>query len=191
MKVVGINGSPRKDGNTAAMIHAVFGELETEGIGTELIQVGGELLHGCTGCRACFSMKNGRCVIEDDIINSCIEKMVEADGMILGSPTYFSNLTPELKALIDRAGYVAKANGEMFRRKVGASVVAVRRAGAMHVFNSINHFFFISNMIVPGSSYWNMSLSRDLGDFEKDEEGLETMKNLGRNMAWLLKKINS
>ncbi len=191
MKVIGINGSPRKDGNTAAMIHAVFRELETEGIETELIQVGGELLHGCTGCRACFSMKNGRCVIEDDIINSCIEKMVEADGIILGSPTYFSNLTPELKALIDRAGYVAKANGEMFRRKVGASVVAVRRAGAMHVFNSINHFFFISNMIVPGSSYWNMSLSRDLGDFEKDEEGIETMKNLGRNMAWLLKKINS
>lgn len=191
MKVIGINGSPRKDGNTAAMIHAVFRELKTEGIETELIQVGGELLHGCTGCRACFSMKNGRCVMEDDIINSCIEKMVEADGIILGSPTYFSNLTPELKALIDRAGYVAKANGEMFRRKVGASVVPVRRAGAMHVFNSINHFFFISNMIVPGSSYWNMSLSRDLGDFEKDEEGIETMKNLGRNMAWLLKKINS
>ncbi len=191
MKVIGINGSPRKDGNTAAMIHAVFRELRTEGIETELIQVGGELLHGCTGCRACFSMKNGRCVMEDDIINSCIEKMVEADGIILGSPTYFSNLTPELKALIDRAGYVAKANGEMFRRKVGASVVPVRRAGAMHVFNSINHFFFISNMIVPGSSYWNMSLSRDLGDFEKDEEGIETMKNLGRNMAWLLKKINS
>lgn len=191
MKVIGINGSPRKDGNTAAMIHAVFRELRTEGIETELIQVGGELLHGCTGCRACFSMKNGRCVMEDDIINSCIEKMVEADGIILGSPTYFSNLTPELKALIDRAGYVAKANGEMFRRKVGASVVPVRRAGAMHVFNSINHFFFISNMIVPGSSYWNMSLSRDLGDFEKDKEGIETMKNLGRNMAWLLKKINS
>ena len=191
MKVIGINGSPRKDGNTSAMIHAVFRELKTEGIGTEMIQVGGELLHGCTGCRGCFSMKNGRCVIEDDIINSCIEKMVEADGIILGSPTYFSNLTPELKALIDRAGYVARANGEMFRRKVGASVVAVRRAGAMHVFNSINHFFFISNMIVPGSSYWNMSLSRDLGDFAKDEEGLETMKNLGRNMAWLLKKINS
>lgn len=191
MKVIGINGSPRKDGNTADMIHAVFRELRTEGIETELIQVGGELLHGCTGCRACFSMKNGRCVMEDDIINSCIEKMVEADGIILGSPTYFSNLTPELKALIDRAGYVAKANGEMFRRKVGASVVPVRRAGAMHVFNSINHFFFISNMIVPGSSYWNMSLSRDLGDFEKDKEGIETMKNLGRNMAWLLKKINS
>lgn len=166
------------------------GSLDLEGIETEMIQVGGELLRGCTGCRACFEMKNCRCVIEDDMINDTIEKMVEADGIILGSPTYFSNLTPELKVLIDRAGYVAKANGELFRRKVGAAVVPVRRAGSMHVFNSINHFFFISNMIVPGSSYWNMSLSRDLGDFEKDEEGKETMKNLGLNMAWLLRKIN-
>jgi len=125
------------------------------------------------------------------MINSCIEKMVEADCIILGSPTYFSNLTPELKALIDRAGYVAKANGELFRRKVGAAVVAVRRAGGMHVFNSINHFFFISNMIVPGSTYWNLSLARDPGDFENDPEGVQTMKNLADNLAWLLRKINS
>lgn len=191
MKVVAVNGSPRKNGNTAAMINAVFRELEAEGIETELIQIGGELVRGCTGCRACFNMKNCRCILEDDMINDIIAKMAEADGIILGSPTYFANLTPELKALIDRAGYVAKANDELFRRKVGAAVVAVRRAGAMHVFNSINHFFFISNMIVPGSSYWNMSLSRDLGDFEKDEEGMATMKNLGLNMAWLLRKINS
>lgn len=191
MKVVAVNGSPRKNGNTAAMINAVFRELEAEGIETELIQIGGEMVRGCTGCRACFNMKNRRCILEDDMINDVIAKMAEADGIILGSPTYFANLTPELKALIDRAGYVAKANDELFRRKVGAAVVAVRRAGAMHVFNSINHFFFISNMIVPGSSYWNMSLSRDLGDFEKDEEGMATMKNLGLNMAWLLRKIHS
>jgi multimeric flavodoxin WrbA len=191
MKVIAVNGSPRKNGNTAAMINAVFRELEAEGIETELIQIGGELIRGCTGCRACFKMKNCRCILEDDMINDTIAKMAEADGIILGSPTYFANLTPELKALIDRAGYVAKANDELFRRKVGAAVVAVRRAGAMHVFNSINHFFFISNMIVPGSSYWNMSLSRDLGDFEKDEEGMATMKDLGLNMAWLLRKINS
>lgn len=191
MKVVAVNGSPRKNGNTEAMINAVFRELEAADIETELIQIGGELVRGCTGCRACFNMKNRRCILEDDMINDTIAKMAEADGIILGSPTYFANLTPELKALIDRAGYVAKANDELFRRKVGAAVVAVRRAGAMHVFNSINHFFFISNMIVPGSSYWNMSLSRDLGDFEKDEEGLVTMKNLGLNMAWLLRKINS
>jgi len=191
MKVLAVNGSPRKNGNTAAMINAVFRDLEAEGIETELIQIGGELLRGCTGCRACFNLKNGRCVIEDDIINSCIEKMVQADGIILGSPTYFSNLTPELKALIDRSGYVARANGELFRRKVGAAVVAVRRAGAMHVLNSINHFFFISNMIIPGSSYWNMSLSRDIGDFGKDEEGLRTMKDLADNIIWLLRKIHS
>jgi multimeric flavodoxin WrbA len=191
MKVVAVNGSPRKNGNTAAMINAVFRELEAENIETELIHIGGELVRGCTGCRACFKMKNSRCILEDDMINDIIAKMAEADGIILGSPTYFANLTPELKALIDRAGYVAKANDELFRRKVGAAVVAVRRAGAMHVFNSINHFFFISNMIVPGSSYWNMSLSRDLGDFERDEEGMATMKNLGLNIAWLLRKINS
>lgn len=191
MKVVAVNGSPRKNGNTVSMINAVFRELEAEGIETELIQIGGEMVRGCTGCRACFNMKNRRCILEDDMINDVIAKMAEADGIILGSPTYFANLTPELKALIDRAGYVAKANDELFRRKVGAAVVAVRRAGAMHVFNSINHFFFISNMIVPGSSYWNMSLSRDPGDFEKDEEGMATMKNLGLNMAWLLRKINS
>jgi len=191
VKVLAVNGSPRKNGNTASMIRAVFRELEAEGMETQLIHIGGELLRGCTGCRACFDLKNARCVIEDDMINSCIEKMVEADAIILGSPTYFSNLTPELKVLIDRAGYVARANGELFRRKVGAAVVAVRRAGAMHVFNSINHFFFISNMIVPGSSYWNMSLSRDIGDFEKDEEGLRTMKDLADNIIWLLRKIHS
>ncbi|MBN1332126.1 MAG: flavodoxin family protein [Synergistales bacterium] len=191
MKVIGINGSPRKNGNTASMIRTVLAEMEKEGFITEFFQLGGNLVHGCTACRACFDMKNGRCVIEDDPINSLIEKMVEADAILLGSPTYFSNLTPELKALIDRAGYVARANGELFRRKVGAAVVAVRRAGGMHVFNSINHFFFISNMIVPGSSYWNLSVSRDLGDFEKDEEGMQTMKDLADNMAWLLKKIHS
>ena len=191
MKVLGVNGSPRAGGNTASMLRTVLVELEKEGFETEFLQLGGNLVHGCTACRACFELKNGRCVIEDDMINSCIGKMVEADAILLGSPTYFSNLTPELKALIDRAGYVAKANGEIFRRKVGAAVVAVRRAGGMHVFNSINHFFFISNMIVPGSTYWNLSLARDPGDFENDPEGVQTMKNLADNLAWLLRKINS
>ncbi len=117
--------------------------------------------------------------------------MLEADGIILGSPTYFTNVSTEMKALIDRAGLVAKANGGMFRRKVGAAVVAVRRAGSIHVFDSINHLFFISQMIVPGSSYWNMGIGLNKGDVEKDEEGIQTMKTLGQNMAWLLKKIKS
>jgi multimeric flavodoxin WrbA len=191
MKVVAFNGSPRKEGNTAALISHVLSELEKEGIETETVHVGGKSIHGCTACGKCFENKNRKCVIDKDIVNDCIEKMLEADGMILASPTYFADLTPELKALIDRAGFVAKANSEMFRYKVGAAVVAVRRAGSIHVFDSINHFFTISQMIIPGSSYWNMGMGREEGEVEKDEEGIRTMQTLGQNMAWLLKKIKS
>ena len=141
MKVVAFNGSPRKEGNTAALIKHVLTELEKEGIETETVQVGGKSIHGCTACTKCYESKDKKCVIDKDIVNECIEKMLEADGIILASPTYFADLTPELKALIDRAGFVSKANGELFRRKVGAAVVAVRRAGSVHVFDSINHFF--------------------------------------------------
>lgn len=147
-------------------------------------------MHGCTACSKCFENRDRRCVIDNDIVNECIEKMLEADGIILASPTYFADLTPELKALIDRAGFVAKANSEMFRYKVGTAVVAVRRAGSIHVFDSINHFFTISQMIIPGSSYWNMGIGRAEGDVEKDDEGIQTMQILGQNMAWLLKKLN-
>ncbi len=134
--------------------------------------------------------KNGRCVHDDDVANECIAKMVEADGIILGSPTYFADLTPETKALIDRAGFVTRANGDLLKRKVGAAVIAVRRAGEIHAFDSINHFFLISQMIVPGSCYWNVGIGREKGDVEKDEEGLETMRVLGENMAWLLEKVD-
>ncbi|MHC1755895.1 MAG: flavodoxin family protein [Methanosarcina sp.] len=191
MKVVAFNGSPRKEGNTASLIKHVLAELEKEGIETETVQVGGKSIHGCIACAKCFENKDRRCVIDKDIINECIEKMLEADGIILASPTYFADLTPELKALIDRAGFVAKANSEMFRYKVGAAVVAVRRAGSVHVFDSINHFFTISQMIIPGSSYWNVGIGLAEGDVEKDEEGIRTMQVLGQNMAWLLKKLNA
>ncbi len=191
MKVVAFNGSPRKEGNTAALIGHVLSELEKEGIETEMVQIGGKSIHGCTACAKCFENRDKKCVIDKDIVNDCIEKMLEADGIILASPTYFSDLTPELKALIDRAGFVAKANDEMFRRKVGAAVVAVRRAGSIHVFDSINHFFTISQMIIPGSSYWNIGIGLGEGDVENDEEGIRTMENLAQNMAWLLKKINA
>lgn len=190
MKVVAFNGSPRKEGNTASLIKHVLAELDKEGIETEIVQIGGKSVHGCTACSKCFENRDRRCVIDNDIVNECIEKMLEADGIILASPTYFADLTPELKALIDRAGFVAKANSEMFRYKVGAAVVAVRRAGSIHVFDSINHFFTISQMIIPGSSYWNMGIGRAEGDVEKDEEGIRTMQILGQNMAWLLKKLN-
>lgn len=190
MKVVAFNGSARKDGNTAILINCVFEELEKEGIETEMVQLAGKKIRGCRACRMCVKNQDRQCAIKNDIVNECIEKMINADGIILGSPVYFSNVTTELKALIDRAGVVCKANGDILKHKIGAAVVAVRRAGAIHVFNSINHFFFIEQMIVPGSSYWNIGIGREKGEVEDDKEGIETMKVLGQNMAWLLKKIN-
>jgi multimeric flavodoxin WrbA len=190
MRVVGINGSAQKDGNTSVLINYVFRELENEGIETEMIQLSGKKIRGCIVCLKCFQNKDQRCSVGNDVLNECLEKMLAADGIILGSPVYFSNVSTEMKALIDRAGFVAKANGDMFRRKVGAAVVAVRRAGSLPTFDAINHFFFISQMIVPGSTYWNMGIGLQKGDVEKDEEGVTIMKTLGQNMAWLLKKVN-
>lgn len=189
MKVVAFNGSARKDGNTAILVKQVFAELEREGIETELVQLAGKTIRGCTACGRCFDKQDRRCANQTDVVNDCIEKMGAADGIILASPTYFADVTTELKALIDRAGYVAKANGDMLARKVGAAVVAVRRGGAIHAFDTINHFFFISQMIVPGSSYWNVGIGREKGEVNADEEGLGTMKTLGVNAAWLLKKL--
>jgi multimeric flavodoxin WrbA len=191
MKVVAFNGSPRKDGNTSCLINHALTAIQKEGIDTEMVQLGGNLIHGCKACYQCFKSKSGRCVQADDVVNVCIEKMQAADGTLLASPTYFSDLTPELKALIDRAGFVSKGSGGFLKRKVGAAIVAVRRAGAIHAFDSINHFFLISEMIVPGSSYWNIGIGREKGEVEKDEEGVRTMTTLGQNMAWLLKKLGS
>lgn len=189
MKVVAFNGSARKEGNTAILVNTVFKELKKAGIKTELVPLAGKKIRGCTACGKCFTNQDKRCAVKGDILNDCIEKMLDADGIILASPTYFSDVSTEMKALIDRAGFVAKANQDMFRRKVGASVVAVRRAGAIHAFDTMNHFFFISQMIVPGSSYWNVGIGMEPGEVEKDQEGMTTMKVLGENMAWLLKKV--
>jgi multimeric flavodoxin WrbA len=190
MKVVAFNGSARKDGNTTTIIRHVLTELEKEGIDTELVNLAGQQIHGCIACGTCQKIKNQQCKIMNDNVNIYIQKMTQADGIILGSPTYFSMMTPELKALIDRAGYVARANGHMFKRKVGAAVVAMRRAGGIPTFDAINHFFLISQMIIPGSSYWNVGVGLKKGDVLKDEEGLETMATLGKNMAWLIKHLN-
>jgi multimeric flavodoxin WrbA len=191
MKVVAFNGSPRREGNTARMIRRVFAALEAEGIETELVQVGGQIMRGCLACYQCGAKKDRRCVQADDQVNDCIQKMIAADGIILGSPTYFSDVTSEMKALIDRAGFVLRHNGNLLRRKVGAAVVAVRRGGEIHAFDSINHFFLINEMVVPGSIYWNMGFGRNPGDVEKDEEGMKTMTALGENMAWVLKKLGA
>lgn len=189
MKVVAFNGSPRKGGNTATLIGYVFEELEKHGIETELVQLGGKEIRGCIACYKCFQTKDQHCGLKKDFLNECIQKMVEADGIIIGSPTYFSNVSTEVKALIDRVGLVAIANDYMLKRKVGAAVVAVRRAGATDTFDAINKLFFINQMIVPGSVYWNLGVGLEKKDVEKDEEGIKTMRMLGENMAWLLKKI--
>jgi multimeric flavodoxin WrbA len=188
-KVVAFNGSARKGGNTAILLGYVLKELEKEGIETELIELSGTTIHGCRACQGCSTTKNHKCAQTSDKVNDYIAKMEEADGILLGSPTYFSNISPEISALMDRACYVSRANGGLLRHKVGAAVVAVRRAGAIPAFDALNHFFFFSEMIVPGSTYWNMGIGREPGDVEKDAEGIQTMKTLGQNMAWLLKKV--
>lgn len=190
MKVIAFNGSARKDGNTAILINTVLQELQKEGIETELIQLAGQKIGGCRACYQCRKNKDKHCSIKDDILNDCIDKMLEAEGIILGSPVYFTDVTTEMKALIDRAGFVARGNDHMFKRKAGAAVVAVRRAGSLHTFDTINHFFTISQMIIPGSNYWNMGIGGKIGDVESDEEGLTIMQVLGQNMAWLLQNIN-
>ena len=189
MKVVAFNGSPHKEGNTAILIKHVLRKLEPEGIDCELINVFGKIVSGCSACYKCSKNMNKRCAIEKDELNHFLEKMVEADGIIIGSPTYFATLNAETKALLDRAGFVAKRNDSMLRRKVGAAVVAVRRAGALNVFQAINNFFLINEMIVPGSIYWNLGMGKEIGDVEQDKEGIMIMEKLGENMAWLLKKL--
>ena len=188
MKVLGINGSPRKDSNTAIMIGHVFQELEKEGIETELFQFAGKTIRGCTACLKCRENQDKRCAVTNDCFNDLFAKMVEADGIIIGSPTYFASVTAEIKALIDRAGYVALANGILLRRKVGAAVSPVRRAGSITAIDTISHFLFVMQMLIPGSSYWPLCIGRNIGEVEGDEEGMRCMHTLGENMAWLLKK---
>jgi len=190
MKIVAFNGSPRREGNTAILIGEVFKIFESHGIETEMIQLGNKPVHGCTACMKCREIQDGKCHIKNDHLNFCIEKMNEADGIIIGSPVYFADVTPEVKALIDVAGYVTRANNFTLKRKVGAAVIAVRRGGALHAFETINNFFLINQMIVPGSSYWNFAIGRNPGEVLGDAEGIQTMQTLGENMAWLLKIMN-
>ena len=186
MKVFAVNGSPRKNGNTYQMLKSVLNVCEKAGFTTELYQAGGKPVSGCLACGSCGNHA-GRCVT-DDWINEVYPKMKEADAIILGSPTYFSDLTPELKAVIDRCGFISRRDGFSMSRKIGAAVSAVRRAGGIHTLDSIQHFFLINDMIVPGSTYWNMSLSLGPEDYAKDEEGIKTMERLGENIVWLLEK---
>lgn len=191
MKVIAFNGSPHPEGNTAQAIRIVLNEIEQAGLETEFIQLGGKPILGCLGCRQCAQNKNRRCIRTGDDLNLYIEKMLEADGIIIGSPVYTSNVTSEVKALIDRSNFVAKANDFMFKGKVGAPVVVATKAGATMAYSAINLMFNISQMITIGSIHWNLALGKMPGDIHKDEEGIRTFQVLGQNMSWLLKKLNS
>ena len=190
MKVIAINGSPRKNGNTSILIQTVFEELKTQGIDTEEINVGTKTFRGCMACMKCAENLDGHCVIKTDNLNDIIDKMREADGIILGSPVYCANLSGQMKVFMDRASLVSAVNGNIMTRKVGAAVMAVRRAGALSAFHSLNSFFTILQMVVVGSSYWNMGFGLEEGEVKQDEEDLQTMRNLGKNMSWLIKSID-
>lgn len=185
MKALAINGSPRKGGNTEHLLKQVLAPLAAAGWETEFVQVGGRHLEGCKACYHCFETKDGRCSQKKDCFNECMEKMVAADAIVLGSPTYFTDVTAEMKALIDRAGLVAAANGGLFRRKIGAAVVAVRRGGGTHAFDTMNHLFLIAGVIVPGSTYWNLGYGREKGEVASDSEAASNMADLGQTIAWL------
>ncbi|MCL2014319.1 MAG: flavodoxin family protein [Oscillospiraceae bacterium] len=185
MKVFAINGSPRGNGNTTQMLRCVLDVCSAANFETELFHAGGRTVQGCKACGGC-SKHAGRCAT-DDWVNEVYVKIKAADAVIIGSPTYFSDLTSETKAVIDRCGYISRRDGMAFSRKIGAAVTAVRRAGGIHTLDSIHHFFLINDMIIPGSSYWNVSAACEIGEFEKDAEGISTMKRLGENIVWLLK----
>jgi len=191
MKVVLFNGSPRKKGNTFHALQAVIAELISNGVECEYIWIGEEKIQGCIACYQCAKNKDKKCSITTDSINTYLEKVLKADGIIIGSPTYFANVSSPVKAFIDRIGLVSKVNGDIFKHKVGAAVVEVRRQGATNVFSSINFFFLINQMFVVGSSYWNLGIGSDPGDIKKDKEGMQTFKNLGKNISLLLQKLNN
>jgi multimeric flavodoxin WrbA len=189
MYAIAINGSPRKGGNTELLLKEVLSELNDAGWDTELVKVGGTAIRGCIACGKCFENKDNECSVKKDKFNDIFSKMLKADAMILGSPTYFAAVSADLKALIERAGYVAYANNHAFSGKIGAAVVAVRRGGATHAYDTINHMFQMSRMILPGSTYWNMGYGLNKGEVIEDKEGLANMHHLGKCIDWLGKSI--
>ncbi len=189
MYAVAINGSPRKGGNTELLLKEVLSELHDADWETELVKVGGTAIRGCVACGKCFENQDSRCANNKDNFNDIFSKILRADAMILGSPTYFAAVSADLKALIERAGYVAFANNNAFSGKIGAAVVAVRRGGATHAYDTINHMFQMSRMIIPGSTYWNMGFGLNKGEVLEDKEGLANMRHLGKCIDWLGKAI--
>lgn len=191
MKAIAINGSPRKGGNTEVLLKAALEPLAQAGWDTELVRIGGKDIHGCRACFKCWETQDKRCVFGKDAFNAVFEKVLDADALILGSPTYFADVSAEMKAFMDRAGFVSMANGCLLAGKIGAAVVAVRRGGATHVFDTMNHLFQISQMVLPGSTYWNMGYGLEPGKVAGDAEALRNMNQLGQAIAWLGQAIKN
>jgi multimeric flavodoxin WrbA len=187
MKVVAINGSPKKDGNTYHALRMVGSQLEEQGIEFEIIHIGNKAIRGCLACGKCAQNKDDKCVTTSDPLNEWIQKMKQADGIILASPVYYAGIPGTMKCFLDRAFYVSGSNGGLFRHKVGAAIVALRRTGGSMTFDSLNHYLTYSEMILATSNYWNVIHGRMPGEVERDEEGAQIMSVLGNNMAWLLK----
>lgn len=188
-KVIAINGSPRNNGNTSILLGHIMEDLEKDGITTEEVNLGGRVARGCTACMKCLENQDGHCVYDDDIINSCIDKMAGAEGIILGSPVYFLDVTAEMKGLIDRAGLVAMVNRDLFQRKVGVAVTVMRRAGATTALNTLVNFMVFSGMIIPGKPV--IGVGNEIGAVNKDEEGIRRAHDTGKNLSWLLKALKT
>jgi multimeric flavodoxin WrbA len=191
MEIIAINGSPRKSGNTNHLLEAVLKPLKDAGWETEIVHIGGKNLHGCRGCYKCFEKQDRRCIFNTDEFNAVFEKMLTADAIVIGSSTYFADVTAEVKALIDRAGFVSMANGGLLAGKIGAGITAVRRGGSIHTIDTINHLFSISQMIIPGSTYWNMGFGLQPGEVLDDKMGMANMTHLGKAISWLGSVIKS
>lgn len=189
MKVVAFNGSPNKEGNTWHALKMVTAELEQEGIETEIVHVGNKVIRGCTACGQCLKNRDEKCVLPGDEVNDWIQKMKAADGILLGSPVHYTAIAGTMKSFLDRAFYVTSVNDGMLRHKVGAAVVAVRRSGGVTTFDQLNNFINYAEMLMPTSNYWNVIHGRSAGEVSQDTEGVQIMRVLGKNMAWLMKLI--
>lgn len=188
MRVIGINGSAREDGNTALIIGIIFKELQKQGIQTELIQLASKVIEPCRGCYKCKG--NRQCAFLEDDFKEIFNKMIQSDGIILGSPVYSADVSSRMKAFLERSGVIISTNKGLLKHKIGVSVVAVRRGGALNAVDTMNHFLLNKEVYLVGSIYWNMVFGNEIGEVLTDNEGIENMKNIGQNMAWLLKQIN-
>lgn len=190
MKVVAFNGSPKKEGNTYHAIKIVTEELQKEGIEVEIVHVGDKAIRGCLACGMCAKNRNEKCVIDDEV-NEWIQKMKESNGIILASPVHFASISATMKAFLDRAFYVAGVNGGLFRHKIGSALVTVRRSGGVTAFNQLMQYLNYAEMLIASSNYWNVIHGRIPGEVLQDEEGVQIMRILGKNMAWLLKLVEN